>query len=326
MKQPQSLAALVAKSLPPIEYLVKDMIARGNLVMMGGRPKSGKSWFSLQMAKAIDTGKPFLDRKTTKAKVLYIALEDGERRIHHRCHLLKWQPENACVLFDIQKFDPVGSKLNPGPGVQEIEKQAQLFDFIVIDTLIATLSARANENDNAAMGSIVNELARIAHETDTAILLVHHTGKGIVTDPFDLLRGASALRGAYDVGFILDRKQGEKEATLHAESRDLDIGNMTIRQAQNGAGWSYEGSGIVLTEIRAGRKVIKAMKEHGDGKTVEELAEILKVSKQAAHSQLTNAEKYKYVYRKSGNDPNSTGKQADLWYLDYFNPEVSTYS
>lgn len=318
---PESLAALVSQQLPPIQYLIEGMIARGNLVMLGGRPKSGKSWLALQTAMAIDSGRDFLGRKVTTGRVLYIALEDGKRRIYQRCHTLKWLPSGtASVMFDIGKFDPVGSKLTPGAGVKEIETIAPSFDFIVIDTLIATLSARANENDNASMGSIVNELARIAHDTNTAILLVHHTGKGNVTDPFDLLRGASALRGAYDVGFVLERKQGEKDATLHVESRDLDIEGMTIRQAANGAGWEYQGDKQEIARIRAGKKVVDALKEHGDGMTADELAAALGVSKSAIHKQLTSAEKYGYINRKP--DFDTSGRPSDRWYLNLFNPDV----
>lgn len=308
------LADLLSIDMPPMKFLVDGMLARGHLAMLGGRPKSGKSWLALQMAKAIDTGKPFLDRKTIQTKILYIALEDGQRRVHQRCKILKWQPKNTDVLFEIANFNGVGFS-KPGKGLQEIEAYAPQYGLIIIDTLIATLSSKANENDNAQMGAIVNELARIAHDNDTAILLIHHTGKGYSDSPFDMLRGASALRGAYDVGFVLERKQDEREAVLHAESRDMDLDNMTIKQAKNGTGWEYKGNGKEIENIRAGRKMVEVMLEHGDGVTVSELAKLTGKSAQTIHNQLVGAEKNGDVYRQTDPNSDSSTKPADLWFV-----------
>lgn len=305
---------LLDKPFAPLTFLADELIAQGHLVMLGGRPKSGKSWLVLQLAKALDLHQSFLGKSTLPARVLLIALEDGERRVYQRCNIIKWQPKNAHVCFDIAPFDNNGAI---GPGLKQIEANAPDFDLIIIDTLIATLSGKANENDNAQMGQVINELARIAHTTDTAILVVHHTGKGQSDNVFDLLRGASALRGGYDVGMLLDRKQDEKEAVLHVESRDVDLSNMTIRQSANGAGWECLGNGSVINELRAGRKVVKAMLEQGDGQTVKELAKMLGVSESAVSAQLNNAEKYDYVKRETA-DPDGEGRPKDIWYLtDY---------
>ena len=59
---------------PPRQFLIDGILARGNLAMLGGRPKSGKSWLAFQLAQAIDAGMPFLGKATTKTNVLYMAL------------------------------------------------------------------------------------------------------------------------------------------------------------------------------------------------------------------------------------------------------------
>jgi hypothetical protein len=163
------------------------------------------------------------------------------------------------------------------------------------------------------MGAIMNDLAQIAHDTDTAILLNHHTGKGAAEDVFNLLRGASAFRGGYDVGMVLERKRGEREALLHMESRDVDLSSLTIRQAENGAGWECLGNGNEIEKIRAGRAVIDAMSRHGDGVTAEELAQLMNKSKSTVHSQLTLAERDGHIHRQKRDSEN--GRPADVWYL-----------
>lgn len=309
--QPKPLADLLDKKFAPLAFLVTSILARGHLAVLGGRPKSGKSWLALQLARAVDLGEMFLGQTTQQARVLYIALEDGERRVYQRSQVLKWQPKAAAVLFDIARFDGDGTV---GPGVAQVAHLANNYDLVIVDTLIATLSGRANENDNAAMGAIVNELARVAHETDTAILLVHHTGKGAAENVFDLLRGASAIRGGYDVGMILERKQDEREAVLHMESRDVDLSSMTIRQADNGAGWESLGTGAEIKTIRAGRRIVETIQEHGEGLTAEELATAANITRQAAQKQLNVAEGHRLVRREKMRRGGAS-KPVDLWYI-----------
>lgn len=309
-----SMAKLLAQQFDPLIYLVDGLIALGYLVLLAGRPKSGKSWLGLQMAMCIDTGHPFLGRDTQPGKVLLIALEDGERRVYQRAHLLKWVPSETAVLaVNIANFD--GPSGTPGPGLVQIEQAASYYDLIIIDTLIATLSGHANENDNVQMAMIVNTLARIAHETNTAVVLVHHTGKGYSDDVFNTLRGASAIRGGYDVGLLLERKQGEQEAVLHAESRDIEVENMTLRQAANGTGWEYVGNSFEIEKIRAGRDTLKAMLELDSanvGLTAKDIASHRGVSDSAVYRQLNRLVEDGYVERVK-NASTGEGKEADLY-------------
>lgn len=313
--RPFSLASLLAKEFPPLVWLVPGLIAQGQLVLLGGRPKGGKSWLVLQLVQCVDIGQPFLGKETRTARALYIALEDGERRVYQRCQLLKWQPDQADVLFHIARFD--GPDGLAGPGLAQIDRLAQVYDLIIIDTLIATLSGGINENDNTRMGLIINELARIAHNYDTAVILVHHTGKSNSDDIFNTLRGASAIRGGYDVGLLLDRKPDEAEAILHAESRDVDVENMTLRQSTNGAGWEYVGSSFEIEKIRAGRQTLQAMLEMSqddEGLTVKEIAAFRNVSETTTYKQLERLEGGGYVYRDE-QPSTQMGKKADIWYV-----------
>lgn len=311
---PRPMSELLAHQFKPQIYLVDDLIAKGHLVILGGRPKSGKSWLGLQLAKCIDTGADFLGRETTKAKVLYYALEDGERRVQARAKAIDWQPQSAAVLFTIPYLDD--GQGGYGPGVGEIANYASDYDLIIVDTLIAAMSGRTDERDNSAMGKLINALAYVAHKGDKAIVVVHHTGKAANPDDiFATFRGASAIRGAYDVGLILERKPGEREAILHTESRDLDIRNMTLRQADDGAGWVYMGDAYELEKIRAGRKVLEALLEHdasGEGMTAKQIAEIRKVTEATIGRQLARLEADGYVCRDE-QPSTQMGKKPDIW-------------
>ncbi len=300
---------LIDKEFAPIEFLVDGLIARGMLNLIGGRPKSGKSWFMLQMAMCIDSGLPFLDRPTKRCRILYLALEDGERRINQRMKTLNWKPENVDFMFTIEPL----STGEAYPGMEQLRKLVPYYDIIFIDTLIATLNGSTNENDNVQMGNVLNGLAALAHESNTCIGLVHHTGKSKKDDPFDSFRGASAIRGAYDLGMILDRTVDEKEAMLHIESRDWDVSDMTLELIGGSVGWKSLGGVSEIHSIRAGRKTLQVFDEFGDGLTTDEYAGFCEVTKQAASKSLKTAERKGLVlckYEKHGD----SNRSIQTWY------------
>ena len=304
----------------PMNFLVDGLIARGQFVVLAGRPKGGKSWMVLQLAQAIDLGIPFLGIATKQAKVLYIALEDGRRRINQRFHLLKYSPtKDLAMMFKLSPIDSAGGA--PGPGLDYLAHVAPLFDLIIIDTLVSAMSGQADESSNRQMPPIMHKLRDIAHDSDTAIVLVHHnrkpsSGAGGAGDEdiFHSIRGAGAIRGAYDVGLVLDRKQNEDEAVLHMESRDINLKPVTIRQAPNNGGWQHVGDEQAITNIRAGRRVIAALQKEGDGATSQQLADSLGIGISTTREQLKNAERDGIVRRESTTVAGSF-KPSDVWFL-----------
>lgn len=305
---------------PPLTFLVDGLLARGQLAVLGGRAKSGKSWLVAQLAQALDTGRPFLGRAVAPARALYLPLEDKRARLKRRAGLLGWTPATTMFRYKIPLLN--GGDGEVGPGLQLIDQVARDFDVILIDTLIATLDGKVSENDNTSMGAIINALADIAHAAPCAIVVVHHTSKGMSDDVFNLLRGASAIRGAYDVGLMMDRRQGEREAVLHVEARDFEGGGLTIRQRDDGSGWDVVGEAKEIAQIRTGRKVLEALADNGGGMTADELTEYLQISRQAVGQQLTLAEKGNTVVRRPGKrEDGSKGRPKDLWYLAHQLPQ-----
>lgn len=297
-------SAIYERDYLPRQFVVDGLIKRGDLVMLAGRPKSGKSWLLLQLAQAIDTGGQFLGRAATRARVLFVALEDGERRIHERLHIRKWRPETACFAFDMFPLS--------GDGLTQIKASVEPFDVVFIDTLRAACGG-ADENSNSEMGLLVQALADIAHDTQKTIIVAHHTRKGGSDDPFELIRGAGAIRAAYDIGLLVERKGKEPEAVLRVESRDVQADDMTIRFEPSG-GWTYEGDDRRIEQIRAGRRAVQALQEMGDGQTTEAIAQHLGISRQAALKQLENAARDSLVQRRAEQQGDGR-KPRDLWYL-----------
>jgi hypothetical protein len=88
----QSAADLQKRDFPEIRYVVPGIIAPG-LTLFAGKPKIGKSWFCLDVALAVAGDRYCLaDLKCNVGDVLFIGLEDNERRLRKR--IAKLLPTN----------------------------------------------------------------------------------------------------------------------------------------------------------------------------------------------------------------------------------------
>jgi RecA-family ATPase len=80
-------AWLDAQEFPPLAYAVPEVIPEGSVLLVGP-PKIGKSWLVLSIALAAAAGGRALGIDIPKRPVLYLALEDGDRRLQDRCRRL----------------------------------------------------------------------------------------------------------------------------------------------------------------------------------------------------------------------------------------------
>jgi hypothetical protein len=217
----RTAAALRTKVFEPIKYIVPGYIAEG-CTILAGRPKLGKSWLMLSVGLAVSrAGKCLGDTKCDEGDVLYLALEDNERRLQSRITKLigfanewparfyyatEWPRANAGGLEQIRKW------------IESVEKPR----LIVVDVLAMFRPPRdpklsPYECDYAA----VQQLQRIASDTGVAIVIVHHLRKSVgEVDPFEKVSGTLGLSGAADTVLVLDRDANG--ATLYGRGRDID--------------------------------------------------------------------------------------------------------
>lgn len=79
---------LLAHEFPPLRWIVPGLVPAG-LSLLVGAPKVGKSWAALDVALAVAAGGRALGGIGVEAGgVLYLALEDGPRRVADRMRML----------------------------------------------------------------------------------------------------------------------------------------------------------------------------------------------------------------------------------------------
>lgn len=219
-----TLQELYKQPIDPIPWVVEDLLAPG-LYFLGGSPKVGKSWLALQLCLAVCRGAPFLGFRTRKSEVLYLALEDGPRRLHARAlHLTEEAPAGLHLCGHAPMIgqgleQQLDQMLAEHPGIK----------LVIIDTLQKIREATGASPSYSIDYRDASALKAVADRNDICLLVVHHLRKQEDKDPFKQLSGTNGLNGAADGTIVLDRqKRQEGTATLSATGRDIEDMELTL--------------------------------------------------------------------------------------------------
>lgn len=224
-----TLADIVAADYPEPRWLIPGLVPDGVTILAGPKGR-GKSWISFDMviAKAggymalgnIECGPP--------GDVLYLALEDNNRRIKSRALSLlqgKPPPRLLTVRTEWPNADDGGLEM-----IQDWIGAHPNAQGVVVDVL-ARIKGRPDRDKgiyDQDYETIV-QFKRIALETSVPIVLVHHTNKaGNKSDPVLAVSGTMGLTGAADTVLVLDREANDPNGILYVRGRDVPEGEIAL--------------------------------------------------------------------------------------------------
>jgi hypothetical protein len=259
-----SATELQELQLPPLKPVIDPILPEG-LTVFAGKPKTGKSWFVLGNAIDVAHGHPaFGLMPVQKGDVLYLALEDGKRRLQERIGVIlgdqPW-PKNLIFQWDCPKLD--------ANGVREIEERIESRPnvvLLVIDTFIRVRprpgrrSYSIYQDDYDAL-KVLQELAK---NLRIAIIVIFHTRKEEAEDPLDMVSGTAGLTGAADTVWVLTRKErGKMEAILVTTGRDIEERNLALTFEIESGRWKIIGKPEDFTRGEERQKIIDTLKKAG---------------------------------------------------------------
>lgn len=167
---------------PTYEYLIKGLLARGEVSMIAGPSQSGKSFVAIDLAMAIARGVDWMGRKVRRGGVVYQAGESAKgvrrRRLpaYRRFHGLDDEADIPFVMLS-RPIDLHGSDDQTNDLIAEAKHWASTFDvpleLVIIDTFSAATPG-ADENSGQDVSRILARCQRIAAATNAAVLVVHH--------------------------------------------------------------------------------------------------------------------------------------------------------
>ncbi len=281
-----SAAALLQKEIPPARWAVPDLIPEG-ATLLAGRPKLGKSWLALQIAIAVATGGRALGKiEVEQGPVLYLALEDTDRRLQGRLRILLEDGERPEHLHLCQRAGCPPMDAGGGARLKEWLTEFKEARLVIIDTFaifraVTNPGRNAYEEDYRAMTPI----KALADEFGVSHLIVTHQRKGAAVDVFDTVSGSLGLTGAADGTIVLERKRGEYGAELRVTGRDVEERAWAV-QWDNHAAWTLMGEAEEFRRTSQDREVLALFSDARPFLRARDVSESLGIPAVTARSRL----------------------------------------
>lgn len=283
-----SAAALMAKHFDPVSYVVPGYVAEG-LTVLAGAPKLGKSWMTLGWALSVATGRhAFGSIPVLTGDVLYLALEDNERRLKKRLlhmavndaperltfHTIWPDLDNGCL-------DAVDQWLQHHPGAR----------LVVVDVLAKVRGiAGGRESAYEADYRALSGLQATAGQYGVAIVVVHHTRKMEADDPFDAVSGTRGLTGAADTVLVLKRDigtAGDGRVTIYGRGRDVEEIETALAFKRDNGTWEIIGAAHEVARTSERQAILDALRGSAKPLTEREVSDLVGKSYDTVRRSLT---------------------------------------
>jgi hypothetical protein len=236
------------------------------------KPKLGKSWLVLDLCIAATMQRHTLGAiKPAQGDVLYLALEDSNRRLQRRLSKLlpsfsgEW-PDKLTLATNWKRLHEGGAD-----ALREWCRSATRPTVIAIDTLAlirppARSSQQAYQSDYEAM-TFLHDLTRAF--PGLGIIVVHHDRKMEAEDVFDTVSGTQGLIGAADTICVI--KRSASGTTLHVRGRDVEESEKAIEFDKGTCRWRILGAAAEVHRSNERARVVAALQEAGEPLSVNEI-------------------------------------------------------
>ena len=229
------------QEFPPLTYAIPGVIPEG-FTVLAGAPKIGKSWFILSLCLAVASGGYALNALAVdQRKVLYLALEDGDRRLKERIRqLIPGETISADFAYT--------TRVEAGQVVHTIDawlRQHPDTGLVVLDTLGKVMPpAKAGETTYQRDYNVGGRLKRITDAyPGLAVVVVHHDRKAESGDFVDAISGTNGIAGSADTIVLLARDRHETTGLLSVTGRDVHEAAYGLTRHGSGS-WGLTGGSL----------------------------------------------------------------------------------
>lgn len=309
---------LAAADFPEPSWLIPGLVPEGGLILLAGRPKTGKSWLALDLATGLASGTTVCGVQVERRlNTLYLAMEDTPLRLQARLKKAGLEAPTGCFIATSWP------RLNAG-GMELLEKAVTEhgIGLVIIDTL-AKIRPRQGRVVSLydADYEMLGLLKELADRFGITVLVVHHLRKAGSDDPLEEVSGTSGLTGAVDTVLVLKRGRGQADGTVFVTGRDVEEQELALRF--EAGKWEVLGNAREWTVTQERRQVLDLLAENGPlgpkeiaaalGKT--EGAVKMLLLRMHHDGLLTRAGKGKYAVTASSSC--EEGKHENLSYQSY---------
>lgn len=263
--------AIMATAFDPIRWTVPDYVPEGFSVL-AGRQKLGKTWLAIDWALAVATGGVAMGGvPVDQGDVLYVDMENGQRRIQRRIRALYPSDQHRPDLSRLEWVTDAPA-LDQGfiEAMEDWRRSVTNPRLVVIDVLqrikpVGNATRNSYENDYAAW----SPLQKWATDHGIAVVGLHHTKKGGADDPLEALSGSNGLSACADTTLVLDRDSNG--ITLYVRGRDVEEKESALVFA---AGlWTVTGDAAEVRRTDERTVILDALLEAGEAMSPTEIAD-----------------------------------------------------
>lgn len=203
----------------PLSWVVEGLFLEAGAGILGGAPKSCKSFLALDLCVAVASGTPCADtfQVLSPGPVVVLCAEDPHAVISSRLSALARARGRALDELPVEVIVEPVVRLPEGLERLEATLLAIKPRLLLLDPLIRL--HRADENSASEMSIILDGLRKLARSSNTAILLVHHSRKAAASNGGTGLRGSSDLHAFGDSNLYLRKLPQDAGLELKIEHR-----------------------------------------------------------------------------------------------------------
>jgi len=231
-----SMADLQRRVFKELKWVIPNVLPTGNF-LLAARPKMRKTFLALQLALSVVGGRKFLDWQCEEGDVLFLGLEDNERRLRSRIKLLQTFDLNPPDLSGFRYWTG-GVDISPTTGkafVSNPEEAARAYSafprgeqgvdalkrfhdqypktkLFIIDTYAHFREQSNNRDVYQRDYDQMMPITRFASEREVCTIVVHHEKKGLANaesgDFMEDVSGTTGITGAVDGVISIKGKRG----------------------------------------------------------------------------------------------------------------------
>lgn len=258
-------AELQIKRFKEVTFVVPDLIPSDGITLVCAKPKAGKSWLLLHIAIAALTDATTLgDRPVLQGDVLFLALEDSERRLQYRCDKLlgtfaRW-PDGLTFRTQWARIDQGGCD-DIRAWVDERRAAGRPIAFVAIDVLAKVRAPpKSGQTPYAADYEAIGILQQLALELAVPIVVIHHTRKADAEDLMDKVSGTYGIVGAADTVIVIDKRT--HGLVIDVRGRDVESNTFAADfDDKQTCRWSIKGDAGAVYRSELQRCVLAVLTE-----------------------------------------------------------------
>lgn len=226
-------------------WLVHSLWPAAAVGIIGGAPKSCKTWLALDLAVSVASATPCLGLFPVErpGPVLAFLAEDSLERTRERVAGMACRRSLSLADLELHLIREPALRLDRPSDVERLRRTVEDLRprVLLLDPFVRL--HRINENDAGEVSTVLGELRQMQRLYDLAVVLVHHARKNGGRAGGEALRGSGDLFAWGDTyASLLRHKDGLRLTLEHRDERPIEPLNLRLVASEDEASCYLEVS------------------------------------------------------------------------------------